>query len=88
MPLPWLIAGLLGKAAASSLVKGLTAKAAAGGAKGLIGHHGHHRVALELARTIARDAAEHAAEAGARKVYRRLAKRKEAPRRRQEVDPR
>jgi len=42
MPLPFFLAGLLGKAASGVLAKGLAAKASAASTKAMVGHRGHH----------------------------------------------
>jgi len=64
MPLPFFLAGIIGKAAAGAVAKGLAAKASAAGAKVVVGSHGQpalaHKLAGELAEKLA-DAAVDAA---------------------------
>lgn len=58
MPLPFFLAALLGKAAVGAIAKGVAAKAAAAGAKGLVGHHAHHSLAQHVAGKIAEKVAD------------------------------
>jgi hypothetical protein len=58
MPLPFFLAGILGKAAAGALAKGVTAKASAAGAKALVGHHAHHGFAQQVAGKLAEKASD------------------------------
>ena len=53
MPVPFVLAALFGKAAASAAAKGLAGKAAAHGAKGIFGRHEHHRLAQRVAEKVA-----------------------------------
>ena len=56
MPLPFFLAGILRKAAAGALAKGVTAKASAAGAKALVGHH--HGFAQQVAGKLAEKASD------------------------------
>ena len=49
VPIHFLLATLLGKAAAGAASKGLAAKASAAGAKSASGHHGHRHLARNIA---------------------------------------
>jgi hypothetical protein len=53
MPLPFFLAGIIGKSAAGAVAKGLAAKSSAAGAKALLGSHGHHKLAQKLAGEVA-----------------------------------
>jgi hypothetical protein len=53
MPFPFFLAGIIGKAAAGALGKGIAAKASAMGTKALVGSHGHHPVAQKFAGKVA-----------------------------------
>jgi hypothetical protein len=53
MPLPFLLAGIIGKSAAGAVAKGLAAKSSAAGAKALLGSHGHHKLAQKLVSEVA-----------------------------------
>ena len=65
MPLPFFLAALFGKAAVGAVVKSAAAKAGVVGAKGLIGHHGHHKLAQHVAQKVA----EKAVESGVRATF-------------------
>ena len=53
MPLPFFLAGLVGKAAAGAVAKGWAAKASAASAKGFVGVRGKHGLAHKLASAVA-----------------------------------
>jgi hypothetical protein len=53
MPLPFFLGALFGKAAVGAVAKGIASKAAAASAKGLVGHHGHHKLAQDVAGKLA-----------------------------------
>ena len=53
MPLPFILAGLLGKAAVGAVTKGLSSKAAAAGAKTAVHRHGKVALANKLAVKLA-----------------------------------
>jgi len=72
MPLPFFLAGILGKAAVGAIAKGLVGKASAVGAKALAGHHAHHRVAQYVAEEIAEKLTDSAVDAA-------FAKKREEP---------
>jgi len=63
MPLPFFLAGLIGKAASGAVAKGLTAKASAASAKALVGSHGHHGLAQKLAGEVAEKLSDKAVDA-------------------------
>jgi hypothetical protein len=71
MALPFILAGFLGKAAASAVAKGLAGKASAAGAKALVGSHGHHGLAQKLAREAADKLTESALDAALEKKERK-----------------
>ena len=71
MPVPFVLAALFGKAAASAAAKGLAGKASANGAKGIFGHHAHHK----LAQRVAEKVAEKAADSGVHAAFQRSASR-------------
>ena len=60
MPLPFFLAGLLGKAAAGAIAKGLAAKASAATAKAIVGHHAHRHLAHQIAGKLAEKLADFA----------------------------
>jgi len=69
MPLPFFLAGLIGKAASGAVTKGLTAKVSAASAKALVGSHGHHGLAQKLASEAAEKLSDKAVDAAlAKKV--------------------
>jgi hypothetical protein len=53
MPLPFFLAGIIGKWAAGAVAKGFAAKASAAGAKALVGSHGHHGLVEKLTGEVA-----------------------------------
>ena len=53
MPLPIVLAALLGKAAAGAASKAVIGKVAASSAKGVASHHGHHTLAIKAADKLA-----------------------------------
>jgi hypothetical protein len=63
MPLPFFLAGIIGKSAAGAVAKGLAAKASAAGAKALVGSHAHHGLAQKLAGKIAEKLSDEAVDA-------------------------
>jgi hypothetical protein len=65
MPLPFFLAALFGKAAVGAVAKGVAAKAGAVGAKGLVGHHTHHKLAQHVAQKVA----EKTVESGVRATF-------------------
>ena len=58
MPLPFFLGALFGKAAAGAIAKGIASKAGAASAKGLVGHHAHHKLAQDIAGKLAENAAD------------------------------
>jgi hypothetical protein len=62
MALSFILTALFGKAAVGTVAKGVAAKAGvkAGivGAKGLVGHHGHHKIARHVAQKVAEEIVE------------------------------
>ena len=67
MPLPFFLAALFGKAAVGAIAKGVAAKAGVASAKGLVGHHAHHRLAQNVAGKIAEKIADSGVDAAFRK---------------------
>jgi hypothetical protein len=67
MPLPFFLAALFGKAAVGAIAKGIAAKAGAASAKGLVGHHAHHRLAQNVAGKIAEKIADSGVDVAFRK---------------------
>ena len=63
MPLPFFLAGLIGKSVSGAVAKGLTAKASAASAKALVGSHGHHGLAQKLASGVAEKLTDNAVDA-------------------------
>jgi hypothetical protein len=63
MPLPFFLGALFGKAAVGAIAKGIAAKSAGAGAKGLVGHHAHHVLAQKVAGKIAGKAADSSVDA-------------------------
>jgi hypothetical protein len=63
MPFPFFLAGIIGKATASLVGKGIAAKASAMGTKALVGSHGHHPVAQKIASEVAEKLADTAVDA-------------------------
>jgi hypothetical protein len=58
MPLPFFLGALFGKVAVGAVAKGIAAKAGAASAKGLVGHHAHHKLAQHVAGKIAEKVAD------------------------------
>jgi hypothetical protein len=58
MPLPFFLGALFGKALVGAVSKGVAAKSGAAGAKALMGHHAHHRLAQHVAGRLAEKVAE------------------------------
>ena len=58
MPVPFVLAALFGKAAASAAAKSIAGKASAHGAKGIFGRHAHHKLAQRVAEKVAEKAAD------------------------------
>lgn len=56
MPLPFFLAGLLGKTASGTVAKGLAAKSSA--AKAMIGHHRRHALAQRFVGKLAEKASD------------------------------
>ena len=77
MPLPFFLAGILGKAAVGAVAKGLVGKASAVGAKALVGHHAHHGVAQHVAKEIAEKLTDSAVDAAFAKKEK--SQKREAP---------
>jgi hypothetical protein len=75
MPLPLFLGALFGKAAAGAIAKGIASKAGAASAKGLVGHHTHHK----LAQNIAGKLAERVADSGLDAALPRKRKNNEQP---------
>ena len=53
MPLPFFLGALFGKAVVGAVSKSVVAKSGAVGAKALMGHHAHHRLAQHVAGRLA-----------------------------------
>jgi len=53
MPLPFFLAALFGKAAASAAAKGVSAAGTAG-SKGMVGKHAHSKLAQKVAKAVVR----------------------------------
>jgi hypothetical protein len=53
MPLPFFLAGLVGKVASGAVAKAWTAKASVASAKARVGVHGNHTLARKLASEVA-----------------------------------
>ena len=75
MPLPFFLAALFGKAAASAVAKGVAAKAGAAGAKGLAGTPAHHKLAQDVAGKLAEKAADSGVDAAFSKKRKKDEKR-------------
>ena len=63
MPLPFFLAGIIGKSAAGAVAKGLAGKASAAGGKALVGSHGHRGLARKLAGKVAEKLSDEAVDA-------------------------
>jgi hypothetical protein len=63
MPLPFFLAGLVGKVAAGAVAKGWSAKASAASGKALVSVHGNHRLARKLASEVAEQLSDKAVDA-------------------------
>jgi hypothetical protein len=73
MPLPFFLAALFGKTAASVVAKGIAAKAA--GAKAIVGHHGHHALTREVAGKVAEKSVDSIVDNAASRKEKKKAKR-------------
>ena len=71
MALPFFLAGILGKAAAGALAKGLAAKVSPAGAKALVGSHGHSGLAQRVAGAAAEKLTDSAVDAVFAKMERK-----------------
>jgi hypothetical protein len=64
MPLPFFLAAIFGKGAATAVAKGIASKVGTAGGRGLVGHHAHQRLAQQVAKKVV----EKAVDAGVDKI--------------------